>query len=110
MSKPIDVTLVPIEPGSGYVLAVEHDPFDDDAVSAVVDLGPLIAWRFDTYFDGARVITARQPVGIDPEPSGDDWTTEVHTDLDSHRSALAAHEQAAQQHDRHTTTTEENSP
>lgn len=109
MSAPLNVTILPAEPGSGFVYAVERDPFDDDACSAVLDLGPIVAWRFETYADGLRCSTTRHPVGIEPEPPGDDWTVETSPDAATHREALAAIDEAVEQYDRrHTTTTEEN--
>lgn len=94
---PINVTILPAGPGSGYALAVLRDPFDDDeAIAAVVDLGPIVAWRFETYHDGARVLTIRQPVGTEQDPPGDDWTNEVHADLATHHKMLAAIEEAVE--------------
>lgn len=106
---PVDVTILPAEPGSGYAVTVFRDPFDDyEPIGEYVDLGAVIAWRFETYFDGARVFTVRQPIGVEDDPSGDDWSTEVHPDIEAHRVVLAALDEAVEVYKRRHTTTEEN--
>ena len=108
-TEPEDVTIIPARPDEElFVHVVALDDFDRE-VCNYLDLGRLVAWRYETYRDNGRVFTDRHPIGELGDPRGE-WQPAEAMPADLHRQQIEACARQVADYDARdtTTTTEEN--
>ncbi|GAA1476398.1 hypothetical protein GCM10009623_08440 [Nocardioides aestuarii] len=88
-TEPIDVTIIAARPDEElFVHVVALDDFER-GLCDYLDLGRLVAWRYETFYAPGRTFTDRHPIGEHGDPSGD-WEPAEALPEDLHRQQLAA--------------------